>query len=72
MLGRGCICIFLRGSISLSGVFSEDIYDSRAALAEFYVQNTDGAIAYLMTIWGAIYASMLLIGLYLSLKISIM
>lgn len=67
-LGVVAYVYFLSGSISLSGVFSEDIYDRRAALAEFYVQNTDGAIAYLMTIWGAIYASMLLIGLYLSLK----
>lgn len=71
-LGVVAYVYFLRGTISLSGVFADDIYDRRAVLAEFYVQNTDGAIAYLMTIWGAIYASMLLIGLYLSLKISIM
>ncbi len=59
---------YLRGSISLSGIFTDDIYDTRAMVADLFMQNVGGAIAYLMLIWSAFYGSMLIIGLYLSLK----
>ena len=67
-LGVIAYVYFLRGTISLEGIFNDDLYDRRAIVADLYLQNTDGAIAYLMTIWGAFYASMLLVGLYLALK----
>lgn len=59
---------FFRGSLSLSGIFNDDIYDRRAIVADLYLQNTDGLIAYLMTFWSAFYSSMLIIGLYISLR----
>lgn len=67
-LGNITYVYFLRGSISLTGIFSEDIYDTRAVVASLYLENTDGAIAYLMTIWYAFSTSMLILGFYLSLK----
>lgn len=59
---------YMRGSLSLSGIFSEDIYETRAKVADMYIENTDGAIAYIMTFWKAFYSTMLIIGLYSSLK----
>lgn len=59
---------FLKGSISLSGLFSVDIYENRANVADMYMQYTDGLIAYIMTFWSAFYSSVLIIGLYVSLK----
>lgn len=58
----------LTGSISISGIFTDDLYDKRASLAEFYLENTDGIIAYIMLFWKSFYNSMLIIGFYLSLK----
>lgn len=59
---------FFNGSISFNGIFSNDIYEQRAVVAEFYLENTDGIIAYIMLFWKSFYSSMLLIGFYLSLK----
>lgn len=59
---------FFKGSISLSGLFSVDIYESRANIADMYMQYTDGMLAYIMTFWSAFYSSVLIIGLYISLK----
>lgn len=59
---------YFRGSLSLSGIFNDDIYDRRANVADLYLQNTDGLIAYVMTFWSAFYSSMLIIGLYISLR----
>lgn len=59
---------FLQGTISISNIFESDIYEQRAVVADLYLQNTDGFIAYLMTIWKAFYNSMLIIGLYTSFR----
>lgn len=59
---------FMRGSLSIDGIFTEDIYETRAKVAEMYLENTGGAIAYLMTFWKAFYSTMLIFGLYNSLK----
>ena len=59
---------FFNGSISFDGIFSNDLYEQRAVVAEFYLENTDGVIAYIMLFWKSFYSSMLIIGFYLSLK----
>lgn len=59
---------YLRGSISLKGIFSEDIYEIRSLVADLYMNNVGGPIAYLMLIWTAFYSTMLIVGLYLSLR----
>ena len=59
---------FLRGSISLDGIFSQEIYETRMVVAELYMRNMGGPIAYLMLFVEAFYSSMLIIGMYLSLK----
>lgn len=55
------------GGLNFSKVFEEDMYDVRAQLAEFYMQNTDGLLAYIMLIWTAFYSLVLIMGLYLAL-----
>ena len=55
------------GGINISKIVQEDTYDVRAQLADFYMKNTDGLLAYIMLIWTAFYTIVLILGLYLAL-----
>lgn len=58
----------INGEIDFSKVFQEDTYDIRAELAEFYMNNTDGILAYMMLLWTAFNSTVLIIGFYISLR----
>lgn len=57
----------ISGEINFTKVFQEETYDVRAQLADFYMDNTDGMLAYMMLIWSAFYSMVLIIGLYLAI-----
>ena len=58
----------IQGEINFSAIFEDEMYEKRAEFAEFYLNHTNGFLAYFIIVWRGITNTILLICLYASLK----